>query len=151
MIEAIQDRLRATMPGLRTIAGLTQYAALKANPPLEKRPAVYVLALEDTARPNSMASGVHRQQVSCSISIVILFSDLSDSRGEGALKSIEQLYRQMRGALVGWSPPVPAEPASGPRIVAHEAISFVRGRLLDANDPIAWEERYLLPATLSSL
>ena len=55
------------------------------------------------------------------------------------------------GALVGWSPPVPAEAVTGPRIVAHEAISFVRGRLLDANDPIAWEERYLLPATLSSL
>ena len=149
MMEAIQQRLRAQVPALRLVAGAGEYAALQQLPPSEKMPAAYVLPMDDTGRPNGLASALVRQQVERRITIVLMTRNLRDSRGENAAEQLEPLLAAIRANLVGWTPVLAAQPAQGAQMINPEAMEFRRGRLIGIDEGVlSWSEEYACSAVL---
>ncbi len=149
MMDAIEARLRSQVTALRLVAGAGEYAQLTA-PPREKLPAAYVLPMDDTARPNGMASKVLRQQLTRRVAVVILATNARDPRGDAAASSLEPLVYAMRAAMVGWTPAIPTQPATGARITTLEPFELVGGSLSDISDSVvAWTEQYALSAALT--
>ena len=132
MIAAVQDRLEQQVPALRTVEGAIEFAALEQAPLDAKLPAAYVMAAEDRASPNTMASMVLRQEVSRTIRVVLFTRNLRDRRGERAAQQLETLFTEVRTALIGWLPPGARQP-----------LELRAGALLGfANQTAAWAEDY---------
>ncbi len=149
MMDAIEARVRSQVTALRLVAGAGEYAQLNA-PPREKLPAAYVLPMDDTARPNSMASMVLRQEITRRVAVVILATNARDPRGDAAAAALEPLVYAMRAALVGWTPAIPTQPATGAKLTTIEPLELVGGSLTDIADGVlAWTEQYALSAALT--
>lgn len=154
MMAAIEARLRDQVPALRTIGGAGDLAALEKSglPPREKLPAAYVQPMEDEGGPNRMATGVIRQDITRRVAIVLLTTDARDARGELAAEGLEPLYLAVRTALVGWTPPVPAPPASGVRLLDPQPMEFRTGSMMEIKaGNLWWGEEYSSRCILSSL
>lgn len=148
MMDVIEARLRSQVTALRLVAGAAEFAELKA-PPREKMPAAYVLLTDDTALPNSMASMVTRQKLRRRLAVVIFVTNARDPRGEAAATSLDAVVYAMRAAMVGWVPPIPAQPATGAKIVTIEQFELVSGGLTEIADGVlAWTEQYAVSAAL---
>jgi len=132
MIAGVQDRLSAQVPALRTVEGAVEFAALQ-KPPLDaKLPAAFVMAAEDRAAPNTMASQVLRQEVTRTIRVVLFVRSLRDARGAAAAEQLETLMDAVRDALIGWLPPGARKP-----------LELQAGALLGFSDQtVAWAEDF---------
>jgi hypothetical protein len=149
MMDAIQQRLRAQVPALRLVEGAGEYAALQQLPPREKMPAAYVLPMDDSARPNSRASQLVRQDVERRITILLMTRSARDTRGESAAEQLEPILSAIRAGLIGWTPTLSAQPAQGAQMVDATALEFRRGRLVGIDDGVlSWSEEYACRAVL---
>ena len=132
MIAAIQDRLQNQVPALRSIEGAIEFAALEKPPLAGKLPAAFVMAAEDRAAPNTMASMVLRQEVTRTVRVVLFARNLRDARGEAAAVQLEGLVENVRNALIGWLPPGARQP-----------LELRTGALIGFSDQTAtWAEDY---------
>jgi len=110
MMSEIIARLRQeVMPPFGLVEGVAEFAALSAPPPRHLLPAAYVMPGGSRPGPNTLATGL-RQRVEETIQIVLLSSSLRDARGEAATLALDELYRQLRAALVGFVPRPAWEP-----------------------------------------
>lgn len=151
MMDAIETRLRATVPELRLVAGIMEFAALDKPPPREKMPAAYVLPMEDAGTPNTLASKYLRQPLTRRVSIMLLTTSARDPRGEAAATALEPVIAKVRAALVGWTPPLPTQPSSGAVLTQVGPMQFRRGVLNDMSDGVlAWGEEFTLSVSLST-
>lgn len=120
-------RLKAEVPQLRIVGGAADLAALREAPPLQL-PAAYVLALAESARPNSLSTvGALMLRRAVRFAVVLAAQNLRDPRGEAAQGALEALRAAVLGALLNWQP-----------TDDHDPVEFAAGRLLSLADQVLW-------------
>ena len=119
----ILERLKAELTGFRSIAGAADLAAVEAPP----TPAVYVLPLRESADDSDEVDAFD-QPVARSVLVVIALSNRRDAAGAAAMVDLAGARRQIRTALVGWSPD---EEEDMP-------LHFAGGNLIRFEDALLW-------------
>ncbi|HWO99200.1 MAG TPA: hypothetical protein VNL74_01030 [Methylococcus sp.] len=129
----ILARIESRMPELRQIgvaAGLEQ-----AVDALRAYPSVFLYQPSESAAENENLDGV-LQQVTDRFGVLIAVRDLSDARGEAALRQIDVLRRDLKAALLGsWEDPTDVPP---------ETIEYQGGSLAYAKDgTLIWLDNFI--------
>ncbi|AKU21876.1 hypothetical protein [Massilia sp. NR 4-1] len=108
MIEAIQARLRATVPALKLVGDAVGFQSAAERTPTVM-PACYVITLGEKPSPNSLGN-ILIQQVQASIGVILVMRNLGDATGAKAQASIEALRGQVKDQIFGWVPKAGCEP-----------------------------------------
>ncbi len=110
---------------LRQVAGAMELAAaLKA--PSVATPAAFVVPLADRPAADEAFTGGVLQRVNTTVTVVLALDSKRDATGAAAGDALQQLRRQVRGALLGWTPEGATAPiTAGPGAL----IDFDNGRL----------------------
>jgi hypothetical protein len=105
LVDATVARLIDRVPELGQVRRAAEFAALqRSNAAPQTAVAAYVLPGGLDAAAPSRATGVHHQDVTRLVS-VILFLRGSDPAGDRLLDDIEALMGRIIEALAGWAPP----------------------------------------------
>jgi hypothetical protein len=137
MLVEIASRLRASVPDLRLVAELAQYAALTGLP--KAMPAAYVLPVSDAAGPNLLVTNGVRQPLTTTLGVILFFEHRADAAGGAATLGLIQLRDQVRQALIGWQPADATEP-----------FLLAGGRLIDLIQRTAvWQDNYTVGGLLT--
>lgn len=137
MLVEIASRLRASVPDLRLVAELAQYAALTGLP--KAMPAAYVLPVSDAAGPNLLVTNGVRQPLTTTLGVILFFEHRADAAGGAATLGLIQLRDQVRQALIGWQPDEAIEP-----------LLLAGGRLIDLIQRTAvWQDNYTVGGLLT--
>ena len=115
----IEARLKELCPSLRLVGTAAYYAAVKNLRDFQTASA-YVLR----ARESGGAHGTGRQRAEVVIGIAIAARNYRDQRGATAGDDSDSVIKEVREALMGWTPPV----AGG------RPVQWVQGDLLDYDD-----------------
>jgi len=137
--QTLINRLVAECSLLKTVGGAADFAAAEQSL-RNKTPAAYVVPLTETARPNSSATLVVRQQVTQQFGVIFALSNLRDNRGEKALEDLHQVRQQVFEKLLGWAPPG-----------EQSLMEFGGGRLLEMDNQVVWwQDEFLIDIQLRS-
>lgn len=119
-VDDVIARLQAEIPVLGgRVDKAAALAALVARREMPRRvPASYVVWLGDDAGPVATATGVHRQEVTETIGVLLITRHAADPTGGEQLDDIEPLVDAAKMSLTGWQPPG-----------ADGALAYRRGRL----------------------
>ena len=129
--EAISLRLKNHCPALSDVHAGLDWA--NAHHRGASFPGAFVFLVEERAEPNRLIGGF-RQKRTARISVVLIAKGANDPTGEKVRRDMAGIRRQVRRALVGWSPISSADP-----------IAFSGGRLLSYAQGLAfWQEIYLI-------
>ena len=99
----IVERIRAQVPAFKLVDFAATFEALRERG-LPTLPAAFVLPGQETARANSLASGVHNQ-VRLRIRVYLFVKFAGDALGGRANDYLEALRAPLREALMAWQPP----------------------------------------------
>jgi hypothetical protein len=126
----VEERLRASDLKLKTVAGVYDFAELRAAP--GQLPAGYVVPLEETAGPSEMfGSGAHQQTISVNFGIALVVSR-PQVMGAPGRADLRELTIRLRRLFEGWTPAGATAP-----------IEYAGGRLLSVNGGAAtWLARF---------
>ena len=126
----IVEQLRGA--GYRNVAGLLEFAGQKDAP--RNLPALFVVPLSDSARPNALATGGHDQKLSAGFAVMMVLDAARRNRDEIA-EDLQRECTTIVTALAGWVHPG----GSGP-------IDYDGGRLASADaGTIVWQLRFTSP------
>lgn len=108
MLQEITERLKANCPSLKNrVEGADDYESALENNKFPA-PCAYVVELSDSGEPNKM-SGIHRQQITTQIGVMMVTSNKRDATGGAAHSDLTAIRKEVRDALCGWKP-ADAEP-----------------------------------------
>jgi hypothetical protein len=96
-------QLRARVPAFANrVAGAANFSVLPeaANLPV---PAAYVIPMDENPEPNVSGSG-YRQTVREGFAVVVVLSNSTDERGQGAATSVHDMRLLLFKALLGFQP-----------------------------------------------
>lgn len=125
MIAETIARLTAEVPGLKLVAGASQFqAAAEAAP--TATPAAFVLLLGESPRANELANFV-AQRVEVQIGVVYALRNVADPKGAAAGTDLETLRAAGQTALLGWQP-----------TAAHDPLERGPGALLAFKEQVMW-------------
>lgn len=134
----IAARLK-TVPGLKTVGSLADLGALAAPPSVEKRPAAYVIPLQESAAANEFTNWVD-QRVECVFGVVLIDGRPGDATGSKHLVGLGAVRRAVWAALLGWQPPG-----------ADEIVTYRAGDILEFKEGAAvWQETFATAYHLQS-
>jgi len=115
-VAGVIDRLRKQVPLVKSIGTAADLHTALDVPP-NTSPALYVL-IEERGSPAKYSGQVTIQNVDVLLKVVRLVRSASGQKhGRGAREQADQIARQIRAALIGWTPDD-----------AFEAITFQSGR-----------------------
>lgn len=125
MLQEITEHLKASCPSFKNrVEGADDYETALDNNKFYT-PCAYVVEVEDSGEPSKM-SGVHRQQITTQIGVLIVVSNRRDATGNAAHGELDVIRKEVRDALCGWHP-TDAEPMNykgGRRMKTHGANRF---------------------------
>ena len=119
------DQLR-NAEGIKDVVDVREAADLAAAQADQRRDTIYVMYNAEQAGENLLSQGV-QQPLTTTMAVVIAVTNRRDRRGAGGLTELEILRKQVRDALLGWSP----TPQDSP-------VTYQRGRLLQLVDATVW-------------
>jgi hypothetical protein len=121
MVDDVIARIETAVPELnKRVQGVADLAGLIAAGKLpQTSSAAWVFHAGDSAAPGTAMTGVTRQEVTETISVVVFCRVAGDSTGDKARQSIDELRVEIRDSLVGWTP------ASG-----DEEMEYRRGQVI---------------------
>lgn len=99
----IVERIRTEVPAFKLVDFAATFEALRERG-LPTLPAAFVLPGQETARPNSLAGGVHNQ-VRFRIRVYLFVKFAGDALGGKVQDYLEALRAPLRDALLAWQPP----------------------------------------------
>jgi len=127
--QAIEDRIRDQVSGLREVAGAADLQSVLAG--RITPPAAFVFRVQTRAGENSIVNGVD-QRVTETYAVVIVTRNVRDPRGADSSDDNEALASSVSTALLGWQPASDADP-----------LEYDGGRLLSLSDGfLFWQEAY---------
>lgn len=125
--------LRATLAAALApvpVGGAAEFAAI-IETGAARVPALWLLALEESAQTNRLNQGV-QQRVIVQVGVVYAVRDVRDAQGQAAAESLSGLRQTVMSALVGALPAGGAEP-----------LIFERGGLLHfQNALLYWQDQF---------
>jgi hypothetical protein len=130
----IAQRLREQLPALRMVGTAADYAAVKGLRDFVPRSAYVLMAAEEPAGAQP-ARAARRQPVSAEFGVVLSVSNYraGGPAGDPHDDELATMVAAVRGALLGWQPPMPG----------HEPIVWRGGAVLDYDDQtILWADGY---------
>lgn len=140
-LEAVRERLLAIAAPAGPFADVRTVLELAGDDRQSVQvPAVMVGPLADAGGANTAGRGTI-QQITTSISVIVVVAARNDPRGERAIDALTPCVDAVRTRLIGWSVP-------GQR----DALRLVRGALIEVDEGRAWwgdtyEFQRLLSAT----
>lgn len=99
----VVERIRAEVPAFKVVDFAATFEALRERG-LPSLPAAFVMPGPESARPNSLASGVHNQ-VRFRVRVYLFVKYAGDALGGRAQDYLEALRVPLREALMAWQPP----------------------------------------------
>lgn len=103
MIEAVETYLRATATTLHSVAVLESVEVLH-DITAPKTGSAFVIPYRERAKPNTLATGGHRQEVQTQIVVAFLVRNSSDATGAARAKQFDGYKADIEAALAGWEP-----------------------------------------------
>ncbi len=100
-LSLIIARLKAQLPGLKSISGSADMAAAMAS--VIALPAAFVLPLADKVDNIDMTGGTEEQSIDA-FGVIHVLSNVRDPRGDASLDDLKTFRANLRTALVGWVP-----------------------------------------------
>ncbi len=136
ILGAVQTKLQQTcVPPFRIVEDAAAFSAIK-NPPQSN--AAFVVPVSEAAKEPVRMTGVTRQFVMVSFSVVIFMRQYGDTKGGAKIKSIQDLRALVSSALLGWE--------TGD----YTPISFVKGDLMQLEGAgMWWLDEYQTSITVS--
>ena len=119
------DRLEKA-EGIEGVVDVKEAADLAAAQADQRRDTIYVMYNAEQGGENLLSQGV-QQPLTTTMAVVIAVTNRRDRRGAGGMTELETLRKQVRGALLGWTPPAQAGP-----------VTYQRGRLLQLVEATVW-------------
>ena len=116
LLSAVLDRLQSQVPALQTVGTLSE---VDPDTLPAQYPAAFVLSIRDSAAPNRIAAGSHRQELTEVFGVLMVVSQPTPA--DQAVLELEGLKDEVRQALIGWLP------ADG-----WTACNYASGALVDA-------------------
>ena len=111
-VQPVADRIRALVPGLRTIGLAADYAAVKSLRDFVP-PSVFVVLAQERFESNPPGYGQRGEQVKVSqrgivaVGVVIVGRNYREQHGAQLSDAMNTLIASVRGPLAGWVPDVP--------------------------------------------
>lgn len=140
-VNVIIEALRKRCPSFqKRFAGAAEWADLTVEeaPPL---PAAYVVPLREDAEENESEVSYY-QPVNHVFGVIVLVSNVSDVRGQGAMSELEALKKELFFALLGWQ----QEPFD-----EFSAVVYEGGNLLYMDDArVAWQFEFSFQTFLTT-
>ena len=137
-LRPIQERLRTTVPSLRSVQGAADYAAITGLRDFPV-PCAYVVLAKEQGAPQPPGNAVRgqvmpvSQSVEVAFGVVLVVRNYREQRGDQVADELRQYIGLVRQALIGYVPDV-----QGAR-----ACQFIQGELLDYDASMAlWVESY---------
>lgn len=118
----VVDRLRGSLPSTFTLGTAVELAAIKSL--LDFRPPqVFVVLAQETGAPRATGApgAAARQLVTVHFGVTLAVRNYRDNRGSAATEDLTAMLGQIREALIGWVPPLPAA----------RDCQFIQGKVLD--------------------
>lgn len=113
LVTDVIARLESQVPALIKVEGAAELSLLIDKGKLPPRtPAAFVLWLGEDAAPVATVTGVHRQQVTTVIGVVLVESVAGDATGARAYEEAAPLRDAVTDALAGWPPGTGFEPCA---------------------------------------
>ena len=104
-LQSIIDRLLANAPGLRSVQGAAELAALLASKkPMTGQPFAHVVPNGMRGAEVSAATGLFVQNVEHLFAVYLTIPATADRAGSKALPDVLSLQNEVIAALVGWAP-----------------------------------------------
>ena len=105
-LPAIAERLKANVPGLRTVGLAGDLAAvLEGKLPNQTGSSAFVLVAAEQGLPPSRAAGAYVQTVRNSVAVVLTFREISNRSADKLIDEVEEMKSAVCAALAGWMPP----------------------------------------------
>jgi len=128
LVDQVAARVTAQVPALLSVGSAATLAALIQQNVLPQRtPAAFTLPSGFDAAPNALVSGGHRQDVSDTVGVLLVYRIAGDAKGDKALTALSTIIAAVIAAVAGWEPEAPDGGEAG----SAEAFDLVRGRLVD--------------------
>lgn len=122
MIDAVIDRLKASVPAFKLVGEANDFqAAAEKNPNIG--PAVFVFSTGDSAEDSKVVGRV-RQKVTTTIAVVYAVKNVGNAQGAGNSALLDTLKQSARAALMGWQPDGTVDPLS---FVSGNQLAFRQG------------------------
>lgn len=125
-LELWAQRLRTIAPELLVGGAAEATEAIEKTP--ARMPAVYLVYQDDSAEPNRLDAGGHRQRITARIGALIAVRNVIDSRGANAQQATQPIVDRLDQAFLAWSPDSEN----------FDPCEYVRGSLASFNNNVIW-------------
>ena len=129
----------STAYGDRVAVASNMIAAIEATKPFKSMPVCVIFGLDETARPNELATGGPRHRVAISIKLMTACRDVTDPHGKAAYAQAETARALLLPALLGVVPDT-----------AYAPLEYQSGRLVYAEaGTLLWLDEFITAYYLS--